>query len=96
MTFMAYELIANQDIQQKLYEEITQIEEELEGKMLTYEKLQSMKYMDQIVSEALRKWPPAPATDRICTKDYQVKYDDKQFVIEKGMSFMIPIWGIHK
>nr|ARO50431.1 cytochrome P450 [Chironomus tentans] len=95
MTFMAYELVANQDIQQKLYEEIAQVEEELEGGMLTYERIQSMKYMDQVVSEALRKWPPAPVTDRICTKDYQVSYDDKKFIIEKGISFLIPIWGIH-
>lgn len=96
MSFMAYELVANQDIQQKLYEEISQVEKELDGKLLTYEALQGMKYMDQVVCEALRKYPPAPMTDRICTKDYEINCDGKKFTIEKGSSFVIPIWGIHQ
>lgn len=56
---MAYELMCNPDIQQKLYEEIRVTEKELEGKKISYEKLQGMKYLDQVVSETLRKWPVA-------------------------------------
>jgi len=28
-------------------------------------------------------------------KDYEMQYDDKKFVIEKGKYFYIPIFGIH-
>lgn len=64
MTFLSYELMANQDVQKKLQSEIDEINDELDGKMITYDKIQSMKYMDQVVCETLRKWPAAPAVDR--------------------------------
>lgn len=54
-----------------------------------------MKYMDQVVCEVLRKWPAAALTDRICVKDYELEYDGKKFIIEKGKNFFVPIWGLH-
>lgn len=54
MSFMAHELAINPDVQQKLYEEIIVTESDLNGESVTYEKLQIMKYMDQVVSEVLR------------------------------------------
>lgn len=59
MSFLAYELMCNTDIQQKLYEEIQEMNQELDGNKITYEKIQGMKYLDQVVSEVLRKWPAA-------------------------------------
>lgn len=60
MSFMAYELVCNPDIQQKLYEEILEMESKLGGKKISYEKIQGLKYLDQTISETLRKWPVAP------------------------------------
>lgn len=57
LTFAAYELVANPDVQQKLHEEIAEVNEQLRGKRVTYDVLQKMKYLDQVVSETLRKWP---------------------------------------
>lgn len=54
---MAYEITCNPDIQQKLFEEISDTEYELNGAKLTYEKIQSLKYLDQVISETLRHWP---------------------------------------
>jgi cytochrome P450 family 9 len=96
MGFMGYELACNPEIQQKLYEEIAEAERAQEGKPLTYEKLQGLMYLDQVICEVLRKWPPAPGTDRICVKDYDLEFDDKKITIEKDINFMIPIWGIHR
>jgi cytochrome P450 len=56
---MAYELVANPVIQQKLHEEITEVQSQLNGKAITYEQIQRMKYLDQTISETLRKWPAA-------------------------------------
>ncbi|KAJ6619975.1 putative cytochrome P450 9f2 [Pseudolycoriella hygida] len=95
MTFMAYELAINPDVQQNLYEEIVETDNLLNGLSVTYDKLQNMKYMDQVVCEVLRKWPSAPLTDRICIKDYELEYDGKKILIEKGKNFLIPIWAIH-
>lgn len=91
MSFMAHELAVNPDVQQKLFEEIAKTETDLNGKSVTYEKLQNMKYMDQVVCEVLRKWPPAPLTDRICVKDYELECDSWKIVIEKGRNFFVPI-----
>ena len=67
---MSYELAVNPDVQERLYEEVKEVKEELNGKPLTYEVLQKMKYLDMVVSESLRKWPPATATDRYCNKEF--------------------------
>lgn len=93
LTFAAYELLANPEVQQKLYEEIANVNDQLSGKRISYDVLRKMKYLDQVVSETLRKWPIAVQTDRICVKDYI--YDDGKlkFAIEKGSSIIFPIYG---
>lgn len=96
MTFLTYELMVNPDVQQRLYDEVMETEELLNGKPLTYEVLQKMTYMDMVVSEALRKWPPAVVSDRFCVKNYM--YDDGKglrFPIEKGQTMWIPTIAIH-
>lgn len=95
LSFVAYELSANPDIQQKLYEEVEETHKSLGGNKLTYNAVQNMKYLDMVISETLRLWPPAPNTDRLCVKDYN--YDDGQckFTIEKGTVLLIPIIGLH-
>lgn len=55
-----------------------------------------MKYLDQVVSEGLRKWPINTITTRMCVKDYLCEYGDgEKFLFEKGLEFWIPIYGIH-
>lgn len=95
MSFLAYELSVNPDIQQKLYDEIVETERDLNGQSVSYERLQAMKYLDQVVCEILRKWPPAPLTDRICVKNYELEVDGRRIVIEKGKNFFVPVWAIH-
>lgn len=95
MTFMAYELILNSDVQTKLQREIDETDKKLNGNPLTYEEVQSMKYMDMVVSETLRKWPAAPVVDRLCTKPFTLEYDDKKLDIEVGRNFYIPIYPLH-
>ncbi|XP_074042642.1 cytochrome P450 9e2-like isoform X2 [Leptinotarsa decemlineata] len=49
--------------------------------------------------ESLRKWPSTVSTDRVCTKPYTIEAmnaDEKPLHIEKGISLMIPIVGIHR
>jgi len=70
MCFIGHELAVNPDVQARLYEEVREVKEELNGKPLTYEILQKMKYMDMVVSETLRMWPSTGATDRCCNKEY--------------------------
>lgn len=96
MTFMAYELVVNPDCQKKLQQEIDEMNENIGGKRVNYEQVQGMKYMDQVVCETLRKWPPAPLIDRLAARDTEIEYDDgKRFMMEKDTNFYMPIYGFH-
>lgn len=95
LTTMAYELIANPEVQQKLYDEIKATHDMRQGKRLDYDTLQKMKYLDQVVTETLRKWPPASQLDRLCVKDYSYDDGDLKFSMKKGTELMIPVYGIH-
>ncbi|XP_055306497.1 probable cytochrome P450 9f2 [Sitodiplosis mosellana] len=96
ITFVVYELIVNPDIQQKLYEEIVAVNDGLDGKRITYDLIQKMKFLDQVVSETLRKWPIVLETERMCTKDYVYDDGEKKFMIEKGSSIIYPIYAIQR
>jgi cytochrome P450 family 6 len=92
MTFALYELSKNPDIQEKLRNEITEVLSKHQNN-LTYDAIQDMEYLDQVVNETLRKYPPAPLTVRECTKDYNLP--DANFVVEEGTAVAVPILGIH-
>lgn len=92
--FLAYELALNQDIQNKMYDEIQAVNATLNGASLTHGQLVKLKYMDQVISEALRKWPPTVFTNRQCTKDYAFELDGKKYLIEKGKQLWIPTYSI--
>lgn len=113
ISFMAYELMVSQDCQTKLQKEIDELNENIDGKPVSYNQIQGMKYLDQVVCETLRKWP-SPQIDRLvrhkfyfgknkilknvsraCNKDFELEYDGKKIVIEKGRSFYIPVAGLH-
>lgn len=96
LTFLTYELCVNQDVQQKLYEEIAEMDAILDGKRIDYETLQKMKYLDQVISETLRKWPSLASIDRRCGKTHSCEYDvGKRFQFEKGIAILVPVYGLH-
>lgn len=47
-----------------------------------------------LFSETLRKYPPAPAFLRKCTKTYKLK--DAPGMVEEGLSVIIPCYGLHR
>ncbi|XP_017770134.1 PREDICTED: cytochrome P450 9e2-like [Nicrophorus vespilloides] len=97
MSFMAYELAVNPDIQAKLIAEVDDTYEECDGK-LNYEKLATMKYMDLVISETLRKWPSVIAAERVCVKPYTIpaaKESERPVNLVVGDAVWFPIVGIH-
>lgn len=93
LAFASYELALNPDMQQKLREEIK--ENSLDRKEISYDTLMKMKYLDQFVSEVLRKWSPAPGVERYCVKDFTFELDGKSITIEKNQSVLMPIFAWH-
>jgi cytochrome P450 family 6 len=92
MTFALYELSKHQELQDKIRDEVNAVLAKHGGK-ISYEAIQDMKYMDQVINEALRKYPPLPLLTRQCVLDYKIPGED--LIIEKGTSIIISILGIH-
>lgn len=92
MSFALYELAVNQDIQEKLRKEIISVLKKHDDK-LTYEAVMEMTYLDKIIQETLRKYPPAIGVPRVCNTTYNVPGTD--IVIEPDTRVHIPIIGIH-
>lgn len=90
LSFAAYELALNPDIQDKLRAEVNKVND------ISYEHLQRIEFLDRVVLETLRKYPPSPAIERNCVKDYSFSYNDRQLTIEKGLNLMIPIFAFHR
>ena len=97
-TFMQayfWELAQNPDVQQILIEEVDELIEKLNGKPVSYEQLNQLKYLDMVINETLRKWPSFRITSRLCGKDYTFVTDDgKSYHIKKNMELLIPIGSI--
>ncbi|XP_058462570.1 probable cytochrome P450 9f2 isoform X2 [Malaya genurostris] len=97
LQFLSYELMANPKVQQRLHEEILLIEASLNNQPLTYDVLQKMHYMDMVVSEALRLWPPGPFIDRFCVKNYVFENAEGcKIQIDRGQIVWLPIVALHR
>ncbi|XP_017757781.1 PREDICTED: cytochrome P450 6A1-like [Eufriesea mexicana] len=93
MSNALYELALNQDIQDKLREEIHEYCGESNEK-LNYDDVKGMKYLDKVFKETLRMYPPGARLTRRSVSDYT--FNDTKVTIPKGTMIWIPILGIHR
>ncbi|KAL9922035.1 putative cytochrome P450 6a14 [Glossina fuscipes fuscipes] len=93
MSFCLYELAKHPDIQAKLRLEIETVLKQHNNE-LTYEALNSMSYMEQVVAETLRLYPVLPILARKCRQSYQVP--NTTLTIEKGTLIWLPVSAIHR
>ncbi|GJQ73209.1 Cyp6a9 [Trypoxylus dichotomus] len=93
LSFCLFCLASNKEVQEKLREEIKFVLKKHDGQ-ITYDSLQDMKYMDQVINETMRMYPIAPVLGRICTEDYKVPNTD--VIIEKGTQVFVSPWGLHR
>ncbi|XP_043480615.1 cytochrome P450 9e2-like [Leptopilina heterotoma] len=97
MGFAAHELAMNQDVQDKLREEVDHFTKEENGE-ISYDTLSKMKYLDSVISETLRKYPPNAMMDRLCVKKYTLPKatpDSKEYTIEPNSMIWLPIYALH-
>ncbi|XP_045469353.1 probable cytochrome P450 6a14 isoform X2 [Harmonia axyridis] len=92
MTFCLYELASNKDVQDKLRQEINEVLAKYDNK-ITYDAIMDMPYLEMVIQESLRKYPPIPTFRRVCTKSYRVP--GTEIVLQKGANVLIPVYGIH-
>ncbi|XP_015114682.1 cytochrome P450 6k1 [Diachasma alloeum] len=92
LSFTLYELALHPKIQDRLRKEITDAVEESGGE-ITYDMIVKLPYLDMVLSESLRKYPPLPILDRVADSDYRVPGSD--LVIEKGTPVFVSLFGLH-
>nr|WCC58090.1 cytochrome P450 [Pharsalia antennata] len=93
MNFTLYELCRNQDVQDRAREEINEVLERHGGR-LTYESIGELKYLQQVIDEGQRLYPPLVVLTRVCVKDYKLR--DTDLVLERGTRVVIPLYSIHR
>ncbi|GAB0100088.1 hypothetical protein DMENIID0001_160720 [Sergentomyia squamirostris] len=92
MTFTLYELAKHPEIQATARKNVTDTLKKHDGKF-TYEAAMEMSYLDQVINETMRKFPPLGSLTRRVTRDYQVP--GTKFVLKKDIRVIIPIHSIH-
>ncbi|XP_046382741.1 cytochrome P450 6k1-like [Ischnura elegans] len=92
-SFALFELAANPKVQDRLTEEIDTTLEKYGGKF-SYEAVQGMRYLDMVINETLRKYPPLAVLDRECVRDYH--NEEYNLHVPNGMAVMISLFGLHK
>ncbi|XP_025997129.2 probable cytochrome P450 6a14 [Solenopsis invicta] len=93
-SYTLFELAQNQNIQDKLCDEIDQVLKKYGD--LTYEALKNMTYLHQVIQESMRKYPSVPVLNRICTEEIDLPITDIDVCIPKGTLITIPVLGIHR
>ncbi|XP_043662811.1 probable cytochrome P450 6a14 [Drosophila teissieri] len=90
MAFCLYELALQPEIQNQVRDEIERV---LDGGTITYDALAEMTFLEQVLSETLRKHPIIPQLLRETNESYKVP--NTEFTIEKGTTLLIPVHNIH-
>ncbi|GBN02218.1 Cytochrome P450 3A11 [Araneus ventricosus] len=88
-----YLLALHPDIQNRAYEEVRDVLLKTEGD-LTYEALQEMNYLDNVISETLRLYPSFPRLERVTEADY--KLGSTGVVMPKGTTLVIPVYAMQR
>ncbi|XP_023240248.1 cytochrome P450 4C1-like [Centruroides sculpturatus] len=86
-----YLLGLHQDIQEKVFEELKEIFAEEEDRMINTEDLRKMKYLECVIQESNRIYPPVPLILRRNVSEMKVG----DIILPLNSSIMICIYALH-
>ncbi|XP_022103574.1 cytochrome P450 3A13-like isoform X2 [Acanthaster planci] len=87
--FASYLLATNPEVQDKLVAEIDTLAPSRDD--VTYENLTKLTYLEWVISETLRLYPPGFLT----TREAGCEYKHKGYTIPKGVQVHFDVWHIH-
>ncbi|XP_044147305.1 cytochrome P450 3A9-like [Bufo gargarizans] len=89
LTYLFYNLATHPDVQRKLQEEVdTYLPDKASP---TYDILMQMEYLDMVIQETLRMYPPAGRLERVSKQTVEIN----GLTIPKGTVCMIPAYVLH-
>lgn len=92
VSFALFELAKNKVLQKKARDHVNEVLGKHKNQW-TFECLQDMKYLDQVVDETLRMYPSNPFLMRNCMSDYKIP--NSNVTLEKGTLVAISLAGLH-
>ncbi|KAL0895288.1 hypothetical protein ABMA27_011435 [Loxostege sticticalis] len=93
MHFTLLELSSNPDVLKRLHEEIDKKFEETNEKN-TYDDIDKLVYLDMVLNETMRKFPPVGLMQRVCTRDTVLPVGNLK--VQKGVITVTPVFAIHR
>jgi cytochrome P450/NADPH-cytochrome P450 reductase len=87
ITMLLYNIAQNGIVEEKILNEIAEVVGDRE---LQYSDLSKLKYINQVINESLRMYPPAGAAIKACQEDTMLG----NFHVPKGTSVMSSLWGV--
>ncbi|XP_053670574.1 cytochrome P450 6a22-like [Anopheles nili] len=91
MSFCLYELAKSGPVQEKLRSSIVAALDETDGQ-LSYDMVMSLGYLDQVVNETLRMYPPVDYLFRVSNCDYPIEHLG---TIPRGTLVVVPVHALH-
>ncbi|XP_063239800.1 cytochrome P450 4c3-like [Bacillus rossius redtenbacheri] len=82
----------HRDVQEKVVKELEQIFGDDIDRTVTYEDLKQMVYLEQVINETMRLYPPAPLTGREVTEEIKLT----KYTLPAGTYIAIPVLLIHR
>nr|AHW57324.1 CYP321F3 [Chilo suppressalis] len=86
------EIGRHSEIQKRVQEEVDNVFDKYDGK-LSFDAISEMEYLDNVINEALRVYPPIGFSTRRCTEDTVLPVGNIK--IEKGTAIFTPIYEYH-
>jgi cytochrome P450 len=93
LSFLAYAISKNPEIQEKLQEEVDQAFEANDDKLPDYNTIQNLPYLVMVILETLRKFSPIGLNTRSYTEDYSLPGTD--ITIKKDDLITFFVAGMH-
>uniref|UniRef100_A0A2S2NM21 Putative Cytochrome p450 n=1 Tax=Schizaphis graminum TaxID=13262 RepID=A0A2S2NM21_SCHGA len=92
LSYCLYELALHKPVQDKVRDEIQSKISKGDGQ-IDSEFLMDLNYLEMVIAESLRKYPPLIALFRKASQTYHIPNDS--LTIEKGQKLVIPVYSLH-
>ncbi|CAM1298809.1 CYP3A4 (predicted) [Pycnogonum litorale] len=87
---IAYNLALNPECQDKAIEEIDKVLEKHEK--IDYDSVQEMPYLQAVINESLRLFPPGSRIEKVCGRNFQLG----DIYVPKGTFVLYSIYSLHR
>jgi cytochrome P450/NADPH-cytochrome P450 reductase len=94
LSYTLYALLKHPDVLKKAYEEVDRVLGPDIGTKPTYQQVTQLSYITQILKEALRLWPPAPAYGISPLKDESI--GSGKYQLKKGTFVTVLVTALHR